>query len=381
MNFSIFYFIIIYRINAKRILIPLLSAIFLSAASGMTACSSAQKEKTDKINDYRWVSAEAGLVLRDKPDRNASRIGLIPFAEKVYCTERMEAAESINGVSGSWTGVKWNSSTGWVFGGYLAQDKPVLISSYHDYAWVTAHNGLAIRENYSSDSQKVAVVPSGSRVYCSGRLKQVEEIDGIKGSWTRIEWKKMKGWAFGGHLRSYRPAKMTASLVNLKKAAEKYYTTRSETKNYNSSADDIEITQVLGRYAVVSYKIPVVASDNIVDNEAVWVNINNNWSEFATRFDTGFSATLLYLNNDSRPDLILSDGCCSNGTVRFLLGDKEGGLDEIYFSPSTYYDYYFVTTGRCGDTELAVEDKNTWKNYTYKFDCSTNSVIRTEGDN
>jgi hypothetical protein len=70
------------------------------------------------------VSAPGGLRIRSGPGITRDAIGLIPDRTVVEVIARDEATVAIGGVSGRWTKVTWEATTGWVFGGFLIPAEP-----------------------------------------------------------------------------------------------------------------------------------------------------------------------------------------------------------------------------------------------------------------
>ena len=68
-----------------------------------------------------YVNAQAGLRVRNQPDLNSDRIGLLDDQSKVYVITEYENSVSIDGIDGRWTFVVTDYIEGWVFGGFLSQ--------------------------------------------------------------------------------------------------------------------------------------------------------------------------------------------------------------------------------------------------------------------
>jgi hypothetical protein len=75
----------------------------------------------ENINEPRWITADAGLNMRDAPNLNAKKIGLIPYGEQVLLIEETGNPITISGATGKWSKIKWKGKMGWVFGAYLAR--------------------------------------------------------------------------------------------------------------------------------------------------------------------------------------------------------------------------------------------------------------------
>jgi len=71
-----------------------------------------------------FVTANAGLKLREQPDQNAKQVTLIPYGAEIKFLEEQGDPVTIAGKTGKWTKVSWKENTGWAFGGFLSETKP-----------------------------------------------------------------------------------------------------------------------------------------------------------------------------------------------------------------------------------------------------------------
>ena len=71
-----------------------------------------------------YVNAQEGLRVRNMPDLNGERIGVLDFGAEVLVTKEEENTVNIAGVEGRWAFVKTDTIQGWVFGAYLAEKIP-----------------------------------------------------------------------------------------------------------------------------------------------------------------------------------------------------------------------------------------------------------------
>jgi len=72
----------------------------------------------------RWVIAEKGLRMRDKPGLTGSVMCLIPYSWRVTLITESSQTITLDGEKGKWTKVKWDGREGWVFGRFLSSRKP-----------------------------------------------------------------------------------------------------------------------------------------------------------------------------------------------------------------------------------------------------------------
>lgn len=75
-----------------------------------------------------------------------------------------------------------------------------------DYVYITAPSGLSLREYDNLDSEKLSVMPYGTKV----KLITIEEnetmtVGGIKGGMDQVVYNNKTGYAFNGYLSSFFP--------------------------------------------------------------------------------------------------------------------------------------------------------------------------------
>lgn len=102
----------------------------------LTGCKESNRNQTepttDKVvtekrllNEARWVKANPSLRVRDSAGTEGTKLGLIPYGEKVTLIEESGEEQTIFGTTGKWSRVKWNELDGWVFGGFLSKELPL----------------------------------------------------------------------------------------------------------------------------------------------------------------------------------------------------------------------------------------------------------------
>ncbi|MCF6308483.1 MAG: SH3 domain-containing protein [Flavobacteriaceae bacterium] len=88
----------------------------------------------------------------------------------------------------------------------LAKITPSEEISTNDYLYVTATTGLSLREYANLQSEKLAVMPFGTRVkVIASENNPTMKVGEIKGGMDEIEYNQKKGFAFNGFLSKYFP--------------------------------------------------------------------------------------------------------------------------------------------------------------------------------
>lgn len=88
----------------------------------------------------------------------------------------------------------------------LAESVTLEEISNNQYLYVTASTGLSLREHANLQSEKLAVMPYGTRVkVITTEQNPTMAIGGIKGGMDEIEFNHKKGFAFNGYLSKFFP--------------------------------------------------------------------------------------------------------------------------------------------------------------------------------
>ena len=75
-----------------------------------------------------------------------------------------------------------------------------------NHAYITAPSGLSLREYNNLDSEKLSVIPYGTKVkVITAEENQTMTVGGIKGGMNQVEYNNKVGYAFNGYLSSFFP--------------------------------------------------------------------------------------------------------------------------------------------------------------------------------
>lgn len=113
-----------YKLKAMLFLIM---ALIIGAMGCATNQQQVVKEESieksmEESKEFRWVSAKAGLKVRNEPGTSAEKIGAIAFATKVTLISEKGDYLVLAGRKGKWSKVSWSGRNGWVFGGFLSKE-------------------------------------------------------------------------------------------------------------------------------------------------------------------------------------------------------------------------------------------------------------------
>ncbi len=81
-----------------------------------------------------------------------------------------------------------------------------------EFLYVIAHSGLSLREFDNLNSEKLAVMPYGTKLkVISAEDKPTMTVGGIKGGMDEVEFNHKKGFAFNGYLSKFFPPEQDIS--------------------------------------------------------------------------------------------------------------------------------------------------------------------------
>src|SRR4030042_2221892 len=93
-----------------------------------------------------------------------------------------------------------------------------LIYSKENSRWITAGQGLYMREAPDEKSKKIETIPYGKEVTFIEESGEDVTMLNTTGKWTKIEWNGKKGWVFGGFLNDEPQYNFFKLLDKVKKA-------------------------------------------------------------------------------------------------------------------------------------------------------------------
>ena len=88
----------------------------------------------------------------------------------------------------------------------ITETTAITQSTQEYYLYVTASSGLSLRAFNNLDSEKLAIMPYGSKLkVISIEENETMNVGGIKGGMNEVEYNNKKGFAFNGYLSSLFP--------------------------------------------------------------------------------------------------------------------------------------------------------------------------------
>lgn len=109
------------------------------------------------------------------------------------------------------------------------------------YVYVTARTGLSLREFNNLNSEKLAIMPYGTKLRILAKeLQPTMTVGGIKGSMDEVEFNHKKGFAFSGYLSKFFPPEQG---ISAKRYAEELQKSFPET-SYSESIGGTSIRPI-----------------------------------------------------------------------------------------------------------------------------------------
>lgn len=114
------------------------------------------------------------------------------------------------------------------------------------YLYVTASTGLSLREYNNLQSDKIGLMPYGTKVKVINSEKNpTMTIGGIKGGMDEIEFNHKKGFAFNGYLSKFFPPERDISAKGYADELQEVYDAVIYTENVGGTASEPTNTETL----------------------------------------------------------------------------------------------------------------------------------------
>ncbi len=114
------------------------------------------------------------------------------------------------------------------------------------YKYVVASTGLSLREFNNLNSQKLAVMPYGTRVkVITPEENTTMTVGGMKGGMDEVEFNHKKGFAFNGYLSNYFPPDEDMSVQSYAEELNMLFPSVSYTKTVGKSVRKPSVTETI----------------------------------------------------------------------------------------------------------------------------------------
>lgn len=77
-----------------------------------------------------FINARKGLILREKPTDKSRNLAVLPFRHLLQNPEKTDSCELVDGKQNCWYKISENQKTGFVFGGYLLNERPKFFEDF-----------------------------------------------------------------------------------------------------------------------------------------------------------------------------------------------------------------------------------------------------------
>ena len=272
---------------------------------------------------------------------------------------------------------------------FLVSSKNALIAAEIDESkikYVAAKSGLNLRSEPGKTSKIVTLIPFGAKVTIEKSEGSEIFLDGRYGRWVNVKHADKTGWVFSGFLCDFEPN-------TIKKPAADFYRDyfrklADSEKDKWLSKEYRELTKIKDNQISVKnifddYIILEIPSDWRKDNNVIW-KYDANQKKFFEAHKGGSQerATLLYIDKDRYPDLVITKGRSTEAIgIEILLGSEKGFVkiyDSFDFRCCDMHDGYYLSIGSCGDMEFAYglgrfqEDGDVM--HFFRFDCNSRKL-------
>ncbi len=172
--------------NLRCVIVPVCLLLLFGSAAGYAQFFSQKK---------MYVVAPSGLRMRDKEGQTGKVVTVIPYGtEVVYLSQGK--GEEIGGRYGIWYKIKWNGKTGWAFGAFLTEEKPLpnkynftTLAGYYEFVYQLPEGQIFItyeeKERRSLSSSLTLMPDSSFRMGITDHMYCPKDLSGkytIKGN-------------------------------------------------------------------------------------------------------------------------------------------------------------------------------------------------------
>ena len=218
----------------------------------------------------------------------------------------------------------------------LAQTTPIENPSVA-YLYVTASTGLSLREHANLQSEKLAVMPYGTRVkVISSEEKPTMAIGGIKGGMDEVEFNHKKGFAFNGYLSKFFPPEKGISAKGYAEELKENFPGVLFTETKGGTASKPTNTETL-----------LLPSSNLHEAYYIAKQLFNFPNEFEYPAEKGIENQVIKekkYNNDTSTKL-----STSSWTSELQITRKENAIVKIEYVYTNKGFSKFVTIAKEGD--------------------------------
>ncbi|PKA83015.1 hypothetical protein ATE92_1161 [Ulvibacter sp. MAR_2010_11] len=115
-----------------------------------------------------------------------------------------------------------------------------------EFLYVTANSGLSLREFNNLNSEKLAVMPYGTKVkIVKAEAQPTMTVGGIKGAMDEVEFNHKKGFAFNGYLSKFFPPEQDISAKSYAEELQKTFPKVSFSETTGGTASKPSNTEIL----------------------------------------------------------------------------------------------------------------------------------------
>lgn len=310
---------------------PVLIATFLFVN---ICCQTEQRANAKHKEIFRGVFALGGLNIREKPARDSAKLGWAADNEFVQILQYSDAITEVDGISGKWAKVSYNSIEGWVFEPFLAAqeiDKNCIQTKSYESAQYKAPNWSL-------------------KILCGSNDDDLL----LNASWYYRKW-----WrdSEGNYLEQPDRKRQREIIKNIRA--------------------DLKIQERRENVALLKRTSTALDYGTFTENADIWILKDNYWQFYEGVYGWGKSF-LTDLNNDELPDVITEYGCCGNTRVKIFVGEPTNVLKTVFDQHFSEIGEYELIVKKCEAFRLRGRLTKPEVNAEFRFDCAKNIVFRSK---
>ncbi len=168
--------------------------------------------------DMYTITASPYLNIRSTASRYGEVVGRAHKGQKVEVITYSSHKEYIEGKYKPWAKIKYGSTIGWVFSGYLKKAERDSTMSPNELkvgvSLFVKPDMLRVRDEPSDEGCVVTSIPNKKKVKITEVNDDLQTIGKTRSKWVQIEYDEFQGWVFGGFLSKDRNAFVKHDNIN-----------------------------------------------------------------------------------------------------------------------------------------------------------------------
>lgn len=176
------------------------------------------KKKRASIVPKSYYVAVKSLPVRMEPSIDSIPIFSVSKHTEVIVSKFSDFDDLLDGTPGRWAFLSIGRAEGWVFGGYLSENK--IADDTENIDRITSgkilfcNTNLLLKDEPSTNGSPLLVLEEGDSVEVIEKKRSKEVLLGAKSSWVHVKVGEQEGYIFGNYLSAQKQDKPKPIVMN-----------------------------------------------------------------------------------------------------------------------------------------------------------------------